>query len=121
MLWLGMEKIVFTDRGIPTFVELFPSPGCPMVNMEAIAKAGFNVITLAGNHICDRGLPGVEDTIAGFKKLGIAVTGCGLNIERGPNPSNHRARRYALWFFELQLRGSKWDNGQREISSDAHT
>ena len=84
---VGNGEIVFTDRGIPTFVELFPSPGCPMVNMEAIAKAGFNVITLAGNHICDRGLPGVEDTIAGFKKLGIAVTGGGLNIDEARTPA----------------------------------
>ena len=70
---VGNGEVVFTDRGIPTFVEMFPSPGCPMANMGAIATAGFNVITLAGNHICDRGPPAIEDTIAGFKKLGVAV------------------------------------------------
>ena len=84
---VGNGEIVFTDRSLPTFVEMFPSPGCPMANMDSIAKAGFNVITLAGNHICDRGLPGVEDTIAGFKKLGVTVTGAGLNIDEARVPA----------------------------------
>ena len=84
---VGNGEIVFTDRGIPTFIEMFPSPGCPMANINAIPAAGFNVITLAANHLCDRGLPGVEDTLAGFKKLGVAVTGAGLNIDEARVPA----------------------------------
>jgi len=49
--------------------------------MGALASAGFNVITLAGNHVWDRGAPGIEDTIAGLRKYDIAVCGAGMNID----------------------------------------
>jgi len=61
---VGNGEIVFTDRGIATYVEMYPSPGCPSGNMGALASAGFNVITLASNHVYDRGAPGIEDTVA---------------------------------------------------------
>jgi poly-gamma-glutamate synthesis protein (capsule biosynthesis protein) len=85
---VGQGEIVFTDRGIQTYVEMGgPSPGCPPNNMNALAAAGFNVITLAGNHIWDMGAPGIEDTVKGLNKLGIAVTGGGMNIDEARKPA----------------------------------
>ena len=85
---VGQGEIVFTSRGIQTYVEMGgPSPGCPSENMNALAAAGFNVITLAGNHIWDMGAPGVEDTVNGLKKLGITVTGGGMNIDEARKPA----------------------------------
>ena len=85
---VGQGEIVFTSRGIQTYVEMGgPSPGCPPDNMNALAAAGFNVITLAGNHIWDMGAPGIEDTVNGLKKLGIAVTGGGMNIDEARKPA----------------------------------
>src|SRR5208283_3348554 len=61
---IGQGEIVFTARGVQTYVEMGgPSPGCPPSNMDALASSGFNIITLAGNHIWDMGAPGIEDTI----------------------------------------------------------
>src|SRR5208283_3441555 len=81
-------EIVFTARGVQTYVEMGgPSPGCPPSNMDALASSGFNIITLAGNHIWDMGAPGIEDTIKGLKKLGIAVTGGGMNIDEARKPA----------------------------------
>jgi len=45
------------------------------------------VITLAGNHIWDMGAPGIEDTVIGLRKLGIAVTGGGMNIDEARKPA----------------------------------
>ena len=85
---VGQGEIVFTARGVQTYAEMGePSPGCPPGNMNALAAAGFNVITLAGNHIWDMGAPGIEDTVTGLRKLGIAVTGGGMNIDEARKPA----------------------------------
>ena len=84
---VGQGEIVFTSRGIDTFPEFFPSPGCPPSNIAALAASGFNVITLAGNHTWDRGSTGIEDSITGLKNYGIAVTGAGMNIDEARKPA----------------------------------
>ena len=84
---VGMGEVVFTSRGINTFIEMFPSPGCPPENIGALASAGFNVITLAGNHVWDRGAPGIEDTINGLRDHGIAAVGAGMNIDEARKPA----------------------------------
>ena len=84
---VGQGEVAFTSRGVSTFAEIFtPSPGCPPSNMGALASAGFNVITLAGNHIWDMGAPGIEDTIDGLRNYGIAVVGAGMNIDEARRP-----------------------------------
>jgi poly-gamma-glutamate synthesis protein (capsule biosynthesis protein) len=55
--------------------------------MGALAAAGFNVITLAGNHVWDMGAPGIEDTITGLRNYGIAVVGAGMNSEEARKPA----------------------------------
>jgi len=85
---VGQGEIVYTNRGIQTYAEMGgPSPGCPPENMDVLASMGFNVITLAGNHVWDMGVPGVEDTVNGFGKLGIVVTGGGMNIDEARKPA----------------------------------
>jgi poly-gamma-glutamate capsule biosynthesis protein CapA/YwtB (metallophosphatase superfamily) len=84
---VGQGEVLFTDRGVKTFVENFPAPAAPPENMKAMADAGFNVITLAGNHAYDQGAPAIEDTIAGLKKLGVAYCGAGMNIDEARAPA----------------------------------
>jgi poly-gamma-glutamate synthesis protein (capsule biosynthesis protein) len=85
---VGQGEIVFTARGVQTYAEMGgPSPGCPPDNMNVLAASGFNVITLAGNHIWDMGTHGIEDTVNGLRKLGIAVTGGGMNIDEARKPA----------------------------------
>jgi hypothetical protein len=83
---IGQGEVVFTDRGIDTYTAI-PAPPSDPKNMSAFAYAGFDVITLAGNHIWDSGTPGIEDTIAGLKRLGIAHTGAGMNIDEARVPA----------------------------------
>ncbi len=85
---VGQGEIVFTARGVSTYVEMYhPYPGCPPGNMCALADAGFNVITLAGNHVWDSGSPGIEDTISGFGKYNITTVGAGMNIDEARRPA----------------------------------
>jgi poly-gamma-glutamate synthesis protein (capsule biosynthesis protein) len=84
---VGQLEVVFTSRGVSTFVDMVPSPGCPPSNMGALADSGFKVITLASNHVWDMGAPGIEDTITGLQNYGIAVIGAGMNIDEARRPA----------------------------------
>ena len=84
---VGNGEIVFTSRDTTKFGEVFPSPFCPPENIGALASAGFNLMTLASNHIYDQGAPGIEDTIAGLRKQGIACVGAGMDIDEATRPA----------------------------------
>jgi poly-gamma-glutamate capsule biosynthesis protein CapA/YwtB (metallophosphatase superfamily) len=87
---VGQVEVVFTRRGIPTWVEgikMPPAVPCDPANINALSTAGFNVITLAGNHVCDSGVPGIKDTIAGLRNQGIAFVGAGMNIDEARRPA----------------------------------
>jgi poly-gamma-glutamate synthesis protein (capsule biosynthesis protein) len=75
-----------------------PAPGAPPENIAAIARAGFDIVSLAGNHIADCGAEGITDTIAELDRYGIAHAGAGLNISaaRAPAIIDCKDRRIAL-------------------------
>lgn len=52
-----------------------------------LSDAGFSVIHVAGNHTFDKGIPGIEDTIAGLREYGIACIGSGMNIDEAKRPA----------------------------------
>lgn len=56
-------------------------------NLAPLVSNGFDVVTLAGNHIADAGDAGIEDTIAWLSSNGIAFTGAGLNIHDARRPA----------------------------------
>lgn len=55
-------------------------------NLEGFLAAGFNMATLAGNHIWDAGLPGVQDTIGWLDAHDIPRVGAGLGIADASRP-----------------------------------
>ncbi len=55
-------------------------------NLSALVSAGFDVVSLAGNHTHDGGVVGIEDTIAWLRKLGIAFVGAGMNLTEARCP-----------------------------------
>ncbi|MCL5951696.1 MAG: CapA family protein [Chloroflexi bacterium] len=83
----GQVEVVFTSRGVNTFVDPRAAPPNDPKHMKALSLAGFDVATLAGNHIWDSGAPGIEDTIQGLKDLGIAAAGAGMNLEGARAPA----------------------------------
>jgi poly-gamma-glutamate synthesis protein (capsule biosynthesis protein) len=58
----------------PTFGE---ADAC----INGIKAAGIDVLSLANNHILDHGALGLKNTVAVCKKLGIATTGAGDNLQ----------------------------------------
>jgi poly-gamma-glutamate capsule biosynthesis protein CapA/YwtB (metallophosphatase superfamily) len=64
-----------------------PAPAADPRNLEALARAGFAAVTLAGNHIADCGPDGIADTIAGLDKLGIEHSGAGMTLAEARRPA----------------------------------
>ena len=44
---------------------------------RVVREAGFNAVSLANNHACDYGLPGLEDTLAALDAVGLPHFGAG--------------------------------------------
>jgi hypothetical protein len=90
---IGQGEMIFTKRPVATAAwSAVGHPdgqarSCDPQNIRAYKKAGFNIIHLASNHIWDAGIPGVEDTLAGFKDAGIATVGAGMNIDEARKPA----------------------------------
>ena len=49
--------------------------------LGALVDSGFHIVSLAGNHLWDAGIPGIEDTINWLKKHNVAYVGAGFNLE----------------------------------------
>ncbi len=64
-----------------------PAPGSDPANLAALQRAGFDAVTLAGNHIADCGAEGIADTIAELDRLGIAHGGAGATLADARKPA----------------------------------
>lgn len=54
---------------------------------DALARAGFNVISMAGNHVMDWGSDAFFETRANLERVGIQVVGAGRNIAEARRPA----------------------------------
>src|SRR5688500_7992642 len=64
-----------------------PAPGSDPANLAALKRAGFDAVTMAGNHIADCGPAGILDTIDELDRLGIAHTGAGATLAQARKPA----------------------------------
>jgi hypothetical protein len=78
---VGHLEVPFTSRD-PNAVKLGRQPE----NMSILSEIGFDVLTLAHNHILDAGVQGIEDTIAWLQEHHINHVGAGTNIREARKP-----------------------------------
>lgn len=69
-----------------------PAPGADPAHLAALKRAGFAAMTLAGNHIADRGAQGIVDTCTELDRLGIARVGAGMSLAEARAPAVLRCR-----------------------------
>lgn len=71
--------------------------------VRAIKTAGFDVLTLANNHIMDYGHDGLNDTITLLNKAGIKHTGAGENLKAARTPAimNIKGKKIAFLAYSL--------------------
>ena len=72
----GQLEAVVTDKGAPACQSRLPLRIYPSA-AETLKRAGFDVMSNAGNHIMDWGYEGYYDTMHHMKKAGIDIVGAG--------------------------------------------
>jgi len=77
--------------------NLVASPKC----IEGLKYGGFDVVTLANNHILDQGERGLRDTLRVCKEADILTVGAGENLEEASQPLyiNVKEKRVAILNF----------------------
>ncbi|MFI5720557.1 CapA family protein [Nocardia sp. NPDC051750] len=68
-----------------------PAPPADPKALDAVADAGFDIVTLAGNHLYDVGTDGVLDTIRYSRGAGLKTAGGGANLAAAREPAVHEA------------------------------
>lgn len=61
----------------------------PKISISVLKETGFNLFTLANNHLKDYGVKGVTDTIEACSEVGVKIIGAGVNISE--------ARKTYIW------------------------
>lgn len=85
-LLIGHVEVPHTTRGRESVGDI-PAPASDPENLKAVGRAGFHMVSLAGNHIHDRGGEGIEDTIANLTAQGIVSAGAGLDLDQARRPA----------------------------------
>lgn len=84
-LAVGHLEVPHTLRGTELQGDV-PAPGADPAHLAALPRAGFAGVTLAGNHIADRGAEGLADTLDALHAAGIGATGAGVNLAAARRP-----------------------------------
>ena len=73
---INQETILVQDRSL---IASYPIFGSPIEVADALADAGFNVVTFAGNHCFDKKETGVTDTLRYFHETYSDITTLGIH------------------------------------------
>lgn len=113
-LVIGHLEVPHTLRGQEHGGDV-PAPGADPAHLDALGRAGFRMLSLAGNHMADCGPAGIEDTIAGLDRLGIAHAGAGASLAAARQPAvvEHEGRRVALLSYNCVGPEFSWATAQR--------
>lgn len=105
----GREVQPFSDKD-----EIFYFSS-PPGSEEIVKYAGFDVVSLANNHIKDCGVEGMFETAERIRKLNIAPAGIGKNLDEALKPVYlwHRGTRIALFAFNNVVPRSVWAGPSR--------
>jgi poly-gamma-glutamate capsule biosynthesis protein CapA/YwtB (metallophosphatase superfamily) len=85
-LAIGHLEVPHTRRGAEMAADV-PAPGADPAHLAAMADAGIDAVTLAGNHIADCGAEGIADTLCELDRLGIRHCGAGLDLRQAREPA----------------------------------
>jgi poly-gamma-glutamate capsule biosynthesis protein CapA/YwtB (metallophosphatase superfamily) len=85
-LSIGHLEVPHSHRGTELKGDV-PAPGADPSHIAALERAGFDAVTLAGNHITDLGSPGIADTRQFLAEANIAFTGAGADLVEASTPA----------------------------------
>ncbi len=85
-LAIGHIEVPHSTTSVQSSTDV-PAPPADPLALKAVAEAGFAVVTLAGNHVCDAGDGGLADTIAYSRAAGLLTAGAGPDLARARRPA----------------------------------
>ena len=111
---IGHLEVPHTLRGSELAGDV-PAPGADPAHLDALARAGFDAVSLAGNHIADCGPEGIKDTITRLDALGIVHAGAGATLEAARRPAllTVRGRTVALLSYNCVGPEAAWATSDR--------
>jgi poly-gamma-glutamate capsule biosynthesis protein CapA/YwtB (metallophosphatase superfamily)/outer membrane protein assembly factor BamB len=86
---------------------------------EGLAEAGFDVVSLANNHILDYGGAGLLDTVDTLEKMGILYAGLKQGSEEGLSPVVLDVRGLRLAFLAYNDVGGYYEAAEGELGGPA--
>jgi poly-gamma-glutamate synthesis protein (capsule biosynthesis protein) len=92
-----------TDAGAAEAAKQYVFRSPPDKVAPALARAGFNIVSLANNHTLDYGPEGMEDTRAALKQAGIRHVGAGRNDTEARQPVYMMADGVTVAFLAYSL------------------
>lgn len=110
-----------TNRGTPAVKQyVFRSP--PQYVAPALARAGFNAVSLANNHSMDYGVDGLRDTIAALTEAGIRHAGAGEDLAAAHQPAiiTVGGVRVAVLAYSLTFPEEFWADDTRPGTAFGH-
>lgn len=81
----NFEGPIASDEDNP-IIKCGPNLNMPKESAEAFAYAGFNIATLANNHVLDYGVGGLNHTVKLLESNNIKTVGIGRDIESASQP-----------------------------------
>lgn len=113
-LAIGHLEVPHASGGSELALDV-PAPAAAPEHLDALARAGFSAVSLAGNHIADWGGEGIEETIGRLDSLGIAHSGAGstLSAAREPAALESRGRCLALLSYNCVGPEGAWAGDDR--------
>jgi poly-gamma-glutamate synthesis protein (capsule biosynthesis protein) len=111
---IGHLEVPHTRRGTELPGDV-PAAAAAPEHLDAVARAGFAAVSLAGNHIADWGHEGIEDTITRLDALGVAHTGAGATLDDARRPArlDCRGRTIALMSYNCVGPEAGWASAAR--------
>ncbi|MBN1833416.1 MAG: CapA family protein [Deltaproteobacteria bacterium] len=85
-LAVGHLEVPHTRRGTEMKGDV-PAPGADPDHLAALVEAGFDALTLSGNHMADCGPEGIADTKLELERLGIVCCGAGADLREARCPA----------------------------------
>ena len=111
---IGHVETPHTTRNLPSCIDIQAPPSKPE-HLEPLRAVGFDVATVAGNHLYDCGPYGVIDTVEKLKKFGIQPVGGGANIAEAKKPAILEKNRLKVGVLSYNATGPKlgWAMSQK--------
>ncbi|WP_341897191.1 CapA family protein [Sphingobium sp. YR657] len=118
---IGHLEVPHTDRGQEMKGDV-PAPGANPDHLDALARAGIDALSMAGNHMSDCGAIGIADTVDRLDTLGIAHCGAGQDLAQARQPAilERDGRRIALLSYNCVGPEISWATADRAGSAYVH-